>query len=75
MPAGDDFDHAFDALAGDRFLMGSPAEVAEQIDRLQTQLGVNHLVASVHWPGMPNSLALEQLELLAREVRPLLRQG
>jgi len=25
-----------------------------------------------HWPGMPSSLALEQLHLLAEEVRPLL---
>jgi hypothetical protein len=33
---------------------------------------VNHIVASIHWPGMPNSLALEQLHLLAEDVRPLL---
>jgi alkanesulfonate monooxygenase SsuD/methylene tetrahydromethanopterin reductase-like flavin-dependent oxidoreductase (luciferase family) len=73
MPEGDDFDHAFDELLEDRFLLGSPAEVADQLNRLNGQLGVNHLVASIHWPGMPNSLALEQLHLLAEEVRPLLR--
>jgi alkanesulfonate monooxygenase SsuD/methylene tetrahydromethanopterin reductase-like flavin-dependent oxidoreductase (luciferase family) len=52
--------------------LGSPAEVADQLNRLTERLGVNHLVASIHWPGMPNSLALEQLHLLAEEVRPLL---
>jgi alkanesulfonate monooxygenase SsuD/methylene tetrahydromethanopterin reductase-like flavin-dependent oxidoreductase (luciferase family) len=72
MPQGDDFDHTFDELLEDRFLLGSPAEVADQLNRLNHRLGVNHLVASIHWPGMPNSLALEQLHLLAEEVRPLL---
>ncbi len=73
MPDGDDFDHAFDELLQDRFLLGSPAEVADQLHRLNRRLGVNHLVASIHWPGMPNSLALEQLHILAEEVRPLVR--
>jgi alkanesulfonate monooxygenase SsuD/methylene tetrahydromethanopterin reductase-like flavin-dependent oxidoreductase (luciferase family) len=72
MPQGDNFDHEFDALLEDRFLLGSPAEVADQLLRLHRRLGVNHLVASVQWPGMPNSVALEQLHLLAEEVRPSL---
>jgi alkanesulfonate monooxygenase SsuD/methylene tetrahydromethanopterin reductase-like flavin-dependent oxidoreductase (luciferase family) len=72
MPEGDDFDHEFNELLEDRFLLGSPQEVADQLNRLNTRLGVNHLVASIHWPGMPNSLALEQLQILAQEVRPLL---
>jgi alkanesulfonate monooxygenase SsuD/methylene tetrahydromethanopterin reductase-like flavin-dependent oxidoreductase (luciferase family) len=72
MPDGDDFDHSFAELLEDRFLLGSPAEVAEQLNRLNQRLGVNHIVASIHWPGMPNSLAMEQLHLLAEEVGPLL---
>ena len=72
MPEGDHFDHAFAELLEDRFLLGSPAEVADQLNRLHKRLGVNHILASVHWPGMPNSLALDQLHLLAEEVRPLL---
>jgi len=72
MPEGDDFDHEFNELLEDRFLLGSPQEVADQLNRLNTSLGVNHLVASIHWPGMPNSLALEQLHILSEEVRPLL---
>lgn len=73
MPAGDDFDHEFAELLEDRFLMGSPAEVAGQMVRLNRRLGVNHIVASVHWPGMPNSLALEQLDILATDVMPQVR--
>jgi alkanesulfonate monooxygenase SsuD/methylene tetrahydromethanopterin reductase-like flavin-dependent oxidoreductase (luciferase family) len=75
MPEGDDFDHEFAELLEDRFLMGSPAEVAEQMVRLNRRLGVNHIVASVHWPGMPNTLAVEQLEILARDVMPQVRQA
>jgi alkanesulfonate monooxygenase SsuD/methylene tetrahydromethanopterin reductase-like flavin-dependent oxidoreductase (luciferase family) len=75
MPEGDDFDHDFAELLEDRFLMGAPAEVAEQMVRLNRRLGVNHIVASVHWPGMPNSLALEQLEILAAEVMPAVRES
>lgn len=75
MPAGDDFDHEFDELLKDRFLLGSPAEVAEQMVGLNRRLGVSHIVASVHWVGMPNRLALEQIELLAGEVMPLVREA
>jgi len=75
MPEGDDFDHGFDELLEDRFLFGSPIEVAEQMIRLNRRLGVNHIVASVHWPGMPNSLALDQLQILAEEVMPQVRRG
>jgi alkanesulfonate monooxygenase SsuD/methylene tetrahydromethanopterin reductase-like flavin-dependent oxidoreductase (luciferase family) len=75
MPAGDDFDHGFEELLEDRFLIGSPAEVAERLIDLKARFGVNHLVASVHWPGMPNSLALEQMQILAEEVMPAVRRA
>src|SRR5438067_10455520 len=39
MPEGDDFDHEFAELLEDRFLLGSPAEVAEQMIRLNRRLG------------------------------------
>ena len=75
MPAGDDFDHGFDELLDDRFLIGSPAEVAERLIDLRRRFGINHLVASLHWPGMPNSLALEQMHILAEEVMPAVRSA
>ena len=75
MPKGDDFDHGFDELTEDRFLIGSPSEVAGRLVGLQRRFGVNHLVASVHWPGMPNRLALEQLHILAEEVMPMVRRA
>jgi alkanesulfonate monooxygenase SsuD/methylene tetrahydromethanopterin reductase-like flavin-dependent oxidoreductase (luciferase family) len=75
MPQGDDFDHEFAELLADRFLIGSAAEVADQLIDLQRRFGMNHLVASLHWPGMPNSLALEQMQILAEEVMPAVRRA
>ena len=75
MPEGDDFDHDFAELLADRFLIGSAAEIADQLIDLQRRFGMNHLVASLHWPGMPNSLALEQMQILAEEVMPMVRRS
>jgi alkanesulfonate monooxygenase SsuD/methylene tetrahydromethanopterin reductase-like flavin-dependent oxidoreductase (luciferase family) len=66
---------AFDDLIGDRFLIGSPDEVAAQMLALRRRLGINHLVMSTEWAGMPESLAIETIEMLAREVFPRVRQG
>ena len=76
MPEGDnDLGLPFDELTRDRFLIGSPDEVAEQMLRLHRATGINHLIMSVQWPGMPQSLALEEIHMLAEEVFPRVRQG
>src|SRR6266567_1120046 len=76
MPAGDnDLGLAFDDLTRDRFLLGSPDEVAEQMLALQQATGINHLIMSLQWPGMLQSMALDQLRMLAEEVFPRVRQG
>ena len=65
----------FESLVGDRFLIGSADEVAEQILALHRRLGVNHLVMSTEWAGMPESLAIETIERIAAELIPRVRQG
>jgi alkanesulfonate monooxygenase SsuD/methylene tetrahydromethanopterin reductase-like flavin-dependent oxidoreductase (luciferase family) len=76
MPEGDnDLGADFEDLARDRFLLGSPDEVAEQMLRLHRATGINHLIMSVQWPGMPQSLALEELRMLAEDVFPRVWQG
>jgi alkanesulfonate monooxygenase SsuD/methylene tetrahydromethanopterin reductase-like flavin-dependent oxidoreductase (luciferase family) len=76
MPAGDnDLGVGFDELIRDRFLLGSPDEVAEQILALHRATGINHLIMSVQWPGMPQNLVLDELHMLAEEVFPKVRQG
>ncbi|MCZ6874255.1 MAG: LLM class flavin-dependent oxidoreductase [bacterium] len=76
MPAGDnDLGVDFDDLIRDRFLLGSPDEVAEQILKFNQVTGVNHLIMSVQWPGMPQNMVLDVLHMLAQEVFPKVRQG
>ena len=76
MPAGDnDFGVDFDSLVRDRFLLGSPEEVAMQIVNLNRATGINHLIMSVQWPGMPQAMVLEVLHLLAEEVLPLVENA
>jgi alkanesulfonate monooxygenase SsuD/methylene tetrahydromethanopterin reductase-like flavin-dependent oxidoreductase (luciferase family) len=76
MPAGDDdLGVEFDELIRDRFLIGSPDEVAEQMLALERATGINHLIMSVQWPGMPQSMALDQLHMLAEDVFPKVRQA
>src|SRR5437660_1088654 len=65
----------FDELIRDRFLLGSPDEVAGQILRLHRETGINHLIMSVQWPGMAQSLALDELHMLAEEVFPRVRRA
>jgi alkanesulfonate monooxygenase SsuD/methylene tetrahydromethanopterin reductase-like flavin-dependent oxidoreductase (luciferase family) len=76
MPEGDnDLGLDFEELIGDRFLLGSPDEVAEQIINLNRRIGVNHLVMSLEWPGMAKSLALETINMFAEEVAPKVHKG
>ena len=56
-------------------LIGSPDEVAEQMLAIHRRLGVNHLVMSTEWAGMPKSLAIETMEMIASELIPRVRQG
>ena len=76
MPKGDnDFGVMFDDLIQDRFLFGSPDEVAEQILDIVRRFGVNHFVMGVQFPGMPQSMVLDEMNMLAEEVFPKVRQG
>ena len=71
MPEGDDdFGVSFDDLLDNRFILGSPDDVAGQISYLAKRLGVNHLIISLQWPGMPHALALDTMRLMAGEVFP-----
>ena len=75
MPAGDAFSTDFEDLMNDRFLFGSPAEIVEQILVLKRRFGVNTLMLGIQWAGMPSSLAMEQMQLIAEEVFPAVRSA
>ncbi len=76
MPKGDDdLSLDFDDLTRDRFLFGSPDQVAEQIIGYNKRLGVNRMILAVHWVGMPHGQVVDTMHLFAEEVMPKVRQG
>ena len=73
MPGNESFSVPYQDLARDRFLLGSPDDVAQEMLRYQSELGVNYLIFRMQWPGMGQEQALRQVELMGREVLPRVR--
>ena len=70
LPGNESFSVPYQDLARDRFLLGSPDEVVNEMLRYQDDLGVNYLIFRMQWPGMPQEQALRQIELMGKEVIP-----
>lgn len=76
MPAGDnDLGQDLEDLMKGRFFIGSPDEVTQDIIDICRPTGVNHLIVSIHWPGMEIAAALDAMRLFAEEVAPRVREG
>lgn len=75
MEDADDLHRPFEELAADRFLLGTPAEVAAEIERYREDLEASHLVVRVQWPGLPHERACECIELFGDEVIPAVAGG
>ena len=75
MPEGDALDLALEDLLKERFLIGSPDEVADGILAIVRPTGVNHLIISTHWPGMETAVAMDAMRRFAEEVMPRVRSG
>lgn len=72
LPPGESFALDFESLARDRFLIGDPDSVADEIVRLQARLGVTTLIVRVQWPGLEQEAALRTIRLLGERVLPRL---
>ena len=71
----DELGQPFEKLLKDRFFIGSPDDVAEQIIAFNKRVGMNHIVMSMHWPGLEVARSIETMQLLSEEVFPRVRQG
>ena len=69
LPEADSIDVPFDRILEGRFILGSPEECIEEIERYR-ELGVDELVLRCQWPGMPNKDSLRALELFGERVLP-----
>ena len=74
LPGEESFSVPYQDLAKDRFLLGSPDDIVEEFRRYHDELGVNHMICRMQWPGMPQEKVLKQIELLGREVIPRIRE-
>ena len=72
LPAGESFDASFAELARDRFLIGDPARVVDEIARYRDRLGVTTLIFRLQWPGMGQEQVLRSIRLLGTKVLPKL---
>ena len=66
------FGSMFDDLRQKAFLWGSPDDIAAGVDNL-AEAGFNHFIFRMSWLGMPFSLTMKSLEMMAREVMPRYR--
>ena len=55
-----------------RFVLGSPSDVAEGLSHLMDQVEHSHFVYKPQWPGHDHAHAMAQLERFGAEVIPLL---
>ncbi len=74
LPGDENFREPFEDLARDRFVIGSPDEVVEELSRYRA-LGMSHGCFRMMWPGMPLDDGIANLELFADRVAPQLREG
>jgi alkanesulfonate monooxygenase SsuD/methylene tetrahydromethanopterin reductase-like flavin-dependent oxidoreductase (luciferase family) len=74
LPEDISFQADFEELEKGRWVLGTPEDCIERLGPLVTELGVNHLVTRMTWPGMPLEVVRPSVELFTREVMPALRE-
>jgi alkanesulfonate monooxygenase SsuD/methylene tetrahydromethanopterin reductase-like flavin-dependent oxidoreductase (luciferase family) len=76
---GGEFDHHllsgddvadFEDLASDRFVVGTPEQVIDQIEAMRDRFPLDHLALRFHHSGMPKALVEDQIRLFGEEVIP-----
>jgi alkanesulfonate monooxygenase SsuD/methylene tetrahydromethanopterin reductase-like flavin-dependent oxidoreductase (luciferase family) len=75
MPEPESFDMAYEELAQQRFIVGSPDDCLEALLPWRDELGADAFIFRTHWAGMPVESARDSVDLLAKEVVPVLRNG
>lgn len=73
LPGDESFAVPFESLSRERFVLGSPDDCVRELLPWRDKLGVNHFIFRTHWSGMPLESALQSMDLLSREVIPVLR--
>ncbi|HLY47142.1 MAG TPA: LLM class flavin-dependent oxidoreductase [Stellaceae bacterium] len=70
LPGEESFRVGFDDLARDRFILGTPDEVIEQIEERVRRLESNYLIFRMGWPGMEAAKILRVIQMMGERVLP-----
>jgi alkanesulfonate monooxygenase SsuD/methylene tetrahydromethanopterin reductase-like flavin-dependent oxidoreductase (luciferase family) len=70
LPGRESFRVAFDALARDRFILGTPDDAIAQLEERVRRLQSSYVILRVSWPGMEQAAVLRVIERLGRHVLP-----
>src|SRR5262245_40230466 len=73
LPSGEEFAPDFDVLARDRFVIGDPVRVREELARYRDRLGATSMIFRVQWPGMAQHQVLRTIQLLGEQVLPFVQ--
>src|SRR5436190_23010996 len=74
LPGEESFRVAFDDLARDRFILGTPDEVIEEIEERIGRLDSNYLIFRMGWPGMEAAKILRVIQMMGERVLPHFHQ-
>ena len=70
LPGEESFRVAFEELARDRFILGTPDEVIAQLEERIARLQSNYFIFRLGWPGMEGARILRVIELMGAKVLP-----
>jgi alkanesulfonate monooxygenase SsuD/methylene tetrahydromethanopterin reductase-like flavin-dependent oxidoreductase (luciferase family) len=70
LPGEESFRIAFDDLARDRFVLGTPEEAIAQIEERVRRLESNYFIFRMGWPGMEAAKILRTIDLMGSQVLP-----
>ena len=70
LPGEESFQVPFEELARDRFILGNPDEVIEQLEERVRRLDSNYFLFRVGWPGMEAAKVVRVIERMGQDVLP-----
>jgi alkanesulfonate monooxygenase SsuD/methylene tetrahydromethanopterin reductase-like flavin-dependent oxidoreductase (luciferase family) len=56
------------------FVVGTPKVVAQRLKEIVKRLGIGHLIFEAQYGGLPHDLTMRSIELMGKEVLPVLRK-
>ncbi|MGH7335894.1 MAG: LLM class flavin-dependent oxidoreductase [Candidatus Rokuibacteriota bacterium] len=73
LPPEEKFDQPWERFAPGRFIVGDAETVIREIEWYERELGLNHVIGRIQWPGLPQAHALECIRLMGERVIPYFR--